>query len=149
MIKTIKIGGKDVDFKLTLSAFFIFKNQFGYDGLQKLLPVMGEVIEAIDVELLEQELNDKKGEDKDYQAFLDLISDTLQNIYSFELTEILNFIWVFAKNADPKIPLPEKWFGEFDDFPLYDVLKELLPALYGTLITKKKLTNTKQPKDKK
>lgn len=143
MIKTINIGGKDVDFKLSLSAFFIFKNQFGYDGLQKLLPVLGEAVESFDLNIESEE--DLKISDLSIATF----GQMLQNIYSFEITEILNFIWVFAKNADKKIPLPEKWFSEFEDFPVYDVLKELLPALFETLVTKKKLTNTKTQKKQK
>lgn len=140
MIKTINIGGKDVDFKLTLSAFFVFKNQFGYDGLQKLLPVIGEVVEGLDgLHLFDKEKKKIKSDDE----ILNIIGQVLQNVYSFESVEIMNMIWVFAKNADNEIPLPEKWFNEFDDFPIYDVLKELGPALYETLITKKKSINLK------
>lgn len=146
MIKTINIGGEDVDFKLTLSAFFIFKNQFGYDGLQKLMPVMGEIVESLDTIVADDENPKKKVKDIENDELVELLGQVLQNVYSFELTEVLNFIWAFAKNADNKIPLPEKWYGEFDDFPLYDVLKELLPALFYTLITKKKSTNTKTQK---
>lgn len=144
MIKTINIGGKDVDFKLTLSAFFIFKNQFGYDGLQKLLPIIGEVVEGLDG----KEFRDKEGKIKADQDMFDTLGQILQNVYSFELTEILNLIWSFAKNADSKVPLPDKWFNQFDDFPLFDVVRELVPAMYGTLITKKKLTDTKTTKKK-
>ena len=149
MEKTINIGGKDVKFKFTLSAFYIFKNQFSYDAMNKIVPTIGEILSNLDFNAFVIEEKDKEevvvGGD-----VMNAIGRTLEATFNFEMVDILNLLWAFAKNANPDIASPEVWFSTFDEFPIIDVMKEFIPALLESLGSKKKLVkkNTKTTEEK-
>ena len=149
MEKVIQIGGKDVKFKFTLSAFYIFKNQFSYDAMNKIVPTIGEILSNLDFNAFLIEEKDKEevvvGGD-----IMNAIGRTLEATFNFEMVDILNLIWAFAKNADTNIGAPETWFGTFDEFPIIDVMREFIPALLESLGSKKKLVkkNTKTTEEK-
>lgn len=149
MEKTINIGGKDVKFKFTLSAFYIFKNQFSYDAMNKIVPTIGEILSNLDFNAFVIEGKDKEevvvGGD-----VMNAIGRTLEATFNFEMVDILNLLWAFAKNANTDIASPEVWFGTFDEFPIIDVMKEFIPALLESLGSKKKLVkkNTKTTEEK-
>lgn len=131
MLKTIKIDGKAVDFNITASFPLRFENQFNYDILQALLPTVAEIAEGVE-----------SAENKDEE----LIS-ILNNLMSLKLTDIQKLIWTFAKAADKDVPDIVDWYDSFNEFPMFDVLKELTPCVVSSLISKKKLsTLTKQEK---
>ncbi len=144
MIKTIKIDGKDVKFSFSLASFYIYKNQFGQDAMSVILPLLADVIGAIDPEIIVEngEISSEK--------LVKTAGDIFDQIISVEITEVADIIWAFAKAADDEIPEPALWYGNFEEFPLFDVGKELLPCLYDSLISKKKiLKNTQTTKTKK
>ena len=149
MEKVIQIGGKDVKFKFTLSAFYIFKNQFSYDAMNKIVPTIGEILSNLDFNAFVIEEKDKEevvlGGD-----IMNAIGRTLEATFNFEMVDILNLLWAFAKNADANIGAPEIWFGTFDEFPIIDVMREFIPALLESLGSKKKLVkkNTKTMEEK-
>ena len=132
MQKTIEINGKKVDFKFTLAAFYIFKNQFGYDAMNKIVPMIGEVMSGLDFSVLQK----KKVKTED---FYEMVGESLQNTFGFEMVDILNFIWAFAKCGNNEIGDPISWYSSFDEFPIIDVMKEFIPALMESLGSKKKL----------
>lgn len=123
MLKTIKIDGKAVDFKITASFPIRFENQFNYDILQALLPTVAEVFEGV------QNATTKEDE----------VTAVLNNLMSLKLTDIQKLVWVFAQTADKNIPEIVDWYDSFEEFPMLDVLKELIPCVISSLITKKKL----------
>lgn len=144
MIKTIKIDDKDVKFSFSLASFYIYKNQFGQDAMSVILPLLADVIGAIDPEIIVEngEISSEK--------LVKTAGDIFDQIISVEITEVADIIWAFAKAADDEIPEPALWYGNFEEFPLFDVGKELLPCLYDSLISKKKiLKNTQTTKTKK
>lgn len=151
MEKVIQIGGQDVKFKFTLSAFYIFKNQFSYDAMNKIVPTIGEILSNFDFEAL---IIDEKAKGKKDQTIggdvINAIGRTLEATFNFEMVDVLNLLWAFAKNADPDIGAPEIWFGTFDEFPIIDVMREFIPALLESLGSKKKLVkkNTKMTEEK-
>lgn len=142
MEKIIKIGGKEVKFKFTLSAFYIFKNQFSYDAMSKVIPAVGEILSSVDFSIL----TSKDGKDVEGGEFINMLGRTLESTYNFEVVDFLNLLWAFAKNADHDIQEPEVWFGEFDEFPIIDVMREFIPALLESLGSKKK--SMKKPTEK-
>lgn len=151
MEKVIQIGGKDVKFKFTLSAFYIFKNQFSYDAMNKIVPTIGEILSNMDFDAF---IIDEKTKGKEEETIggdvMNAIGRTLEATFNFEMVDVLNLLWAFAKNADPTIKSPEIWFGTFDEFPIIDVMREFIPALLESLGSKKKLVkkNTKTTKEK-
>lgn len=146
MEKVIQISGKDVKFKFTLSAFYIFKNQFSYDAMNKIVPTIGEILSNLDFNAF---IIDEKEKDKEEVTLggdvMNAIGRTLEATFNFEMVDVLNLLWAFAKNANPDIGAPEIWFGTFDEFPIIDVMREFIPVLLESLGSKKKLVkkNTK------
>lgn len=133
MIKTIKIDDKDVKFSFSLASFYIYKNQFGQDALSVILPLFADMANAIDPEDISSDgviTNEK---------LVKVAGDVLDQVVNVEITEVADIIWAFAKAANNEIPEPYKWYGEFEEFPLFDVGKELLPCLYDSLVSKKKI----------
>lgn len=130
MIKTINIDGKEV--KFSTNAYFanIFKNQFGYDILTVIMPLVSEALKGLDELYIRQET----------EAIMpSTIGELLENVYSLEMVDINNFIWSLAKMADPGIDEPIKWYSQFNEFPVIDILKELSGIIVPSLISKKKL----------
>lgn len=145
MIKTIKIDDKDVKFSFSLASFYIYKNQFGQDAMSVILPLIADVVNALDPEdIIETESNINNA------SLIKIAGDVLDQLYTAEITEMADIIWAFAKAADDDIPEPALWYAGFDEFPLFDVGKEILPCLYDSLISKKKiLKNTETTKQAK
>lgn len=133
MEKIIKIADKEVKFKFTMSAFYIFKNQFGYDAMTQIVPSLGQIMASLDLSVLEK----KKTSNTE---IVRMLGTALERTYGFEMVDILNIIWAFAKAGDEKIGSPINFYGEFETFPVVDVLKEILPSLLEALGSKKKLT---------
>lgn len=151
MEKVINISGKDVTFKFTLSAFYIFKNQFSYDAMNKIVPTIGEILSNLDFNAFAVEEKEKDKEEVVVGGdVMNAIGRTLEATFNFEMVDILNLLWSFAKNANPDIASPEVWFGTFDEFPIIDVMKEFIPTLLESLGSKKKLVkkNTKTTEEK-
>lgn len=143
MIKTIKIDGKDVKFSFSLASFYIYKNQFGQDALSVILPLIADIANAIDPEDISSD--GVISSDKIFKV----VCDVLDQMVNVEITEMADIIWAFAKAGDEEIPEPAKWYGEFEEFPIYDVGKEIFPCLYESLISKKKISESIQIAKKK
>lgn len=143
MIKTIKIDGKEVKFSFSLASFYFYKNQFGQDALSVILPLFADIANAIDPEDISSD--GVISSDKLFKV----AGDVLDQVVNVEITEIADIIWAFAKAGDEEIPEPAKWYGEFEEFPIYDVGKEILPCLYESLISKKKISESIQIVKKK
>lgn len=135
MIKTITIDGKEVQFKASASFPIIYKANFNSDILTIIMPLIAELLKGMDDLLAKDVIKDGK---------LNLIpsdlATMLENVYSVELVDIMYLLWTLAKCADKEIPEPAKWFEQFDEFPIIDIASEVLPMLFTSLFSKKKLT---------
>ena len=127
MEKTIKIDGKDIRFKAGASFARVFKSQFGYDILTVIMPLLSETLRNMDGVLNSTE---------DVQ--IAKVGELLEGVYSLELIDIQNIIWAMAKVADKEIPEPDLWEEQFNEFPIFDIVKELMEIFIPSLITKKK-----------
>lgn len=133
MIKTIVIDGKEVQFKASASFPIIYKANFNVDILTVIMPLISDVLEGMDDLLSENIVKDGKLNFKPSD-----LAAILENVYSLELVDIMNLIWTLAKCADKEIPEPEKWFEQFDEFPVIDIAVEVFPTLFTSLFSKKK-----------
>ncbi|MDO5715761.1 MAG: hypothetical protein Q4P25_04220 [Tissierellia bacterium] len=149
MEKTITIDGKDIRFVANLTFAYNYKNQFGTDILTKITPIISDVLKGMD-DIIFNYLTDGDKQTKNKLEILpSQIGEVLENVYTLELIDILNVIWSMAKAGDPSIPEPEKWYGEFDEFPVYDVGKEVFEMFVNSFISKKKILKKPQPKKAK
>ena len=124
MIKTIEISGRDVQFDTSLSWMLLYRTQFGSDPIDIVMPAIKAAIP----------LCNRAGEEFTEDDY-DLLTDVLSEI---SLTEGLQLIWSLARNADRKIDDPANWYHRFENFPLDDVLSEIVPALVESCISTKK-----------
>ena len=124
MIKTMEISGKDVQFDTSLSWMLLYRTQFGADPIDIVMPAIKAAIPLFE-----------RAGDELTEADLDMLTDVLSEI---NLTEGLQLIWSLARNADRKIADPESWYHGFDNFPLDDILSEIVPALVESCISTKK-----------
>lgn len=126
MEKTLLIDGKEIKFKSGASFARIYKTQFGKDILTVIMPVIAEVLQGLDEVMESKEFTPSA------------LGNVLESVYTIELIDIQNIIWSMAKLADKTIPEPELWEEQFNEFPVFDIMKDLLDILIPSLITKKK-----------
>lgn len=124
MIKTIKIGERDVRFDTSLAWMFKYRTQFGHDPIDVIMPAIKAALPLVEIE-----------EGKLTIADLDLLTDILGEL---NFTEALQLIWAVAANGDKDINDPATWYREFDFFPLDEVISEVGPALLESCISTKK-----------
>lgn len=133
MKKTLTIDNQEVGFDFNMSTFIVFKSQTGVDMLPILTQLVSEVLKGTE---------DLFQEGKDITSYD--IGTVLENVYSVEMIDLLNFVWSMAKTNDPQIQEPVKWFSQFEKFELIDVLQELLEIVLPSMLSTKKLESLKK-----
>ena len=124
MIKTLKIGERDVRFDTSLAWMFKYRTQFGHDPIDVIMPAIKAALPLVELE-----------DGKITIADLDLMTDILGEL---NFTEALQLIWAVAANGDRDIDNPEVWYSQFEMFPLDEVLTEIGPVLFESCISTKK-----------
>jgi len=105
MEKILIIDGRQVKFKSTGAFLLRYKAQFGRDALQDILKLQGAI--------------DNKNQ--------------IKNIGALDLEVFYNLVWTLAKTADPSIPPPLEWLDEFSEFPLMDIIPEIVDMIFSCL----------------
>jgi len=106
MEKILIIDGRQVRFKSTGAFLLRYKAQFGRDALQDILR-------------LQSAIDSKEGQ--------------IKNIDTLDLEVFYNLIWTLAKTADPNLPPPMEWLDEFSEFPLMDIIPEIVDMVFSCL----------------
>lgn len=114
MEKILTIDGRQVRFKSTGAFLLRYKAQFGRDALQDIFKLQNAI--------------DNNGLIKDVNVL--------------DLESIYNLVWVLAKTADPSIPPPIEWLDTFGEFPLAEIVPEVIDLIFSSLGT------TVEPKKK-
>jgi len=112
--KILTIDGRQVRFKSTGAFLLRYKAQFGRDALQDILRIQSAI--------------DNKGR--------------IKNIDTLDLEVFYNLVWTLAKTADPSIPPPLEWLDTFGEFPLAEIVPEVIDLIFSSLGT------TVEPKKK-
>ncbi|QNO14922.1 hypothetical protein HYG86_09120 [Alkalicella caledoniensis] len=115
MEKILTIDGRQVKFKSTGAFLLKYKAQFKRDALKDML----KLLEVYDEET-------KQVKDMDV----------------LDLELFYNITWSLAKCADPTLPPAIDWLDTFSEFPLMDVIPEIidlvLSCISSTVDSKKK-----------
>lgn len=106
MEKILTIDGRQVKFKSTGAFLLRYKAQFGRDVLQDIFKLQ----DAIDIE-----------------------TKQLKDISALDLEVFYNIVWSLAKTANPDIPPPMEWLDSFGEFPLADILPEVMELVTASL----------------
>lgn len=115
MEKILTIDGRQVKFKSTGAFLLRYKAQFGRDAIQDIFKLSNAV---------------------------DLKTKELKNVEALDLEVFYNLVWTLAKTADPNLPPPMEWLDTFSEFPLVEILPEVMDmimfCLQPTATSKKK-----------
>ena len=132
MEKIIKIGDKDVRLSNNVAWTMEYRDQFGKDPLETLMPLVTATVEAFSSVINETgglgEIN-----------ITDIASALQGRVFDITLPltqlgfvdSVINVAWAMAKAADEGITPPKQWARQFDAFPL----DEIVPAV-GDLLLK-------------
>lgn len=108
MERILNIDGRNVKFKSTGAFLLRYKAQFKKDALKDIFKLQNSV---------------------------DLDTNQLKDIEALDLEVFYNLIWVLAKTADPSIEPPEEWLDTFSEFPLMDIIPEVIDMIFSCLTT--------------
>ena len=114
MEKILNIDGRNVKLKSTGAYLLRYKAQFGRDALQDIFKLVGAIDEK---------------------------SKAIKDINALDLEVLFNMIWVLAKTADPNLPPPLEWLDTFSEFPLEEIIPEVIDMIFGCI---KSSTNPKK-----
>lgn len=138
MIKNIKIGEKEVQLDNNIGWTMIYKDQFGADIIQTIMPVMAAALDLIAGLVRET----GKKENITWTDILKLTDgDTLleaaAHFAAAEFVDFLNITWALAKNADDSVPDPRKWIRSFDTFPVDEIAPEVVKIIFAGMVSSK------------
>ncbi|MGM0284891.1 MULTISPECIES: hypothetical protein [unclassified Enterococcus] len=120
MEKTITAGNNKIRLASNAATPLRYKMQFGSDFFADLLTLA----KALDNQ-------------KDDGTF-DLSKISYDDLKRVELTLLYNFVWTYAKAANPDIPEPITWLEGLDALPLSEFAGELQELISHSIQTKKK-----------
>lgn len=106
MEKILNIDGRNVKFKSTGAFLLKYKSQFGRDALQDIFKL---------------------------QNAIDLKTNKVKNIEALDLEVFYNLIWTLAKTADNTIDPPMEWLDTFSEFPLMDIIPEVIDMIFACI----------------
>lgn len=132
MEKIITIDNRQVKFKSTGAFLLRYKAQFHRDAIKDIYRLQGAV------EVVEETIvDDETGEERIVKK------NIIKDIEALDLEVFYNLVWTLAKTADPTILTPMEWLDTFSEFPLYDILPELMHMIFSsfntTIESKKKI----------
>ena len=119
MEKTINIDGKDVRLISSGATPIIYKNAFSRDFFADL----GQFLKMADT-------SNKATKGQEMAALLPLFENG-------DITIMYNFVWVYAKNADMSLKPLDEWLADFEEFPMFDFLGDVLDLVMRSVATKK------------
>lgn len=139
MEKIIKVGKQEVKLSNNVAWLMEYKDQFGKDATQELIPLVATLVETIGSGLASY---------KDGAINLESLSESIEGrafelmlpLYQSELsTTLINITWAMAKAADETIDPPKKWVRQFDSFPLDVVGPEVWELAVKGFVSSKNL----------
>ena len=132
MEKVINIGDKSVTLNNCVAWTMEYRDQFGKDPLEALMPLVTSLIEATTSVVNESDMGGEINI-KDISSALEgrVFDITLPMMQLGFVDTVVNVTWAMAKAANEGIAPPKQWARQFNEFPL-DVI---VPAL-GELMLK-------------
>ena len=138
MIKTVKIGNKEVVLDNNIGWAFVYKDQFGTDIIPSVMPLLASTVDI--VAGIVEEAGDKK--EFNFETIAKIsdsgkLEDAFIKAASYEFTDFINIVWALAKNADDSIPEPREWIRQFDEFPVDVIGPEVFKLIFRGVVSSK------------
>jgi hypothetical protein len=119
MQKKIEIDGKVVPLVSSAASPIIYRNAFKRDFFDDFGIVM------------EMALDSTKKKKADRAA------DAIKMFSGGRVSLLINFVWVYARNADQNLPDLDTWLEQYDEFPIFDFIEDVIDLMQQSLTTKK------------
>lgn len=136
MKKTITIDGHPVELNSSAGWFYDYREEFGHDIMPDLLPVLEALLGTL------AELRENAGEELVLTD--EVVGKIIDALATAEITTIFNVTWAMAHNADEKIESPRKWMNNFDNFPVDEVVPQLVTLILESSVSTKNATSLLQ-----
>lgn len=136
MKKMITIDGHPVELNSSAGWFYDYREEFGHDIMPDLLPVLEALLGTL------AELQESAGEELVLND--DVVGKIIDALATAEITTIFNITWAMAHNADEKIESPRKWMNNFDNFPVDEVVPQLVTLILESSVSSKNATSLLQ-----
>ena len=117
MKKTIVLGQQELTLVSSGATPIFYRNEFGRDFFADFTKFLEFATQASEAET-----------DTDKMKLI-MDPDNIQLVQ--------RMAYVYAKNADQNIKPIEQWFAEFEEFPVFDVLGDLVDLAMTSISTKK------------
>lgn len=140
MIKTVKIGEKNIVLDNNVGWTLIYRDQFGQDIIPSIMPLLAGALDVISG--IFQEAGDDNEITIDKLAKLadgDTLINAMVHVGGFEFVDFINITWAMAKNADDTIPEPKIWLKQFDEFPVDVIGVEVVKLIFKGMVSSKNL----------
>jgi len=139
MEKIIKIGNQEVKLSNNVAWLMEYKDQFGKDATQELIPLVATMVETLGSSLTAYQ-NGKIDLESLSESIEGKAFEMLLPLYQAELsTTLINITWAMAKAADETIDPPKKWVKQFDSFPFDIVAPEVWALAVKGFVSSKNL----------
>ena len=149
MIKTIKAGDETITLNNSIGWTMEYRDQFGEDIIPVLMPILASAMDIIPDVIKKAGKTEEISLDDILEVLDgDALIDALGHLGAFEFNDVLHIIWAMAKNADEGIPEPKAWIKQFDEFPLDEILPEVVKLIFRGVVSSKNLKRLSDLKKK-
>ena len=140
MESIIKIGDKDVRVNNRAGWTMTYRDQFGRDIVPTLMPLFAGALDVVSGLIKETgKIDSVEFEDILAVADGDALINAFIHLSGFEFVEILYITWAMAKEADNSIPEPKTWIRSFEEFPIDEVVPEVVKLAFSGMVSSKNL----------
>jgi hypothetical protein len=140
MESIIKIGDKDVKVNNRAGWTMTYRDQFGRDIVPTLMPLFAGALDVASGLIKETgKIDSVEFEDILAVADGDALINAFIHLSGFEFVEILYITWAMAKEADSSIPEPKTWIRSFEEFPIDEVVPEVVKLAFAGMVSSKNL----------
>ena len=138
MESIIKIGDKDVRVNNRAGWTMTYRDQFGRDIVPTLMPLFAGALDVASGLIKETgKIDSVEFEDILAVADGDALINAFIHLSGFEFVEILYITWAMAKEADSSIPEPKTWIRSFEEFPIDEVVPEVVKLAFAGMVSSK------------
>lgn len=140
MIRTLDIGNKEVRLSNNISWTMIYRDQFGYDIVSALAPMLAAGLDVISGFLGDVDTSQPvNAADIMKNIDGDALLDALAHLSGVVFVDLINITWEMAKAVDDSLPEPMRWVKDFDEFPVDVIAPEVAKLAFKGMVSTKNL----------
>ncbi len=145
MEKIVKIGKQEVRLNNNMAWTMEYRDQFGKDILQAVMPLLASMIEGVSTVMAEASETGELTTTSIAEAIEGRSMDILLPMFQAEFVDlVINVTWAMAKTANENIDPPKRWVRQFDSFPVDVVGPVVFDMVLKGFVSSKNLKRLKK-----